>query len=87
MLAFPLPATAVTNIHFTLQKFVAPAAATNRSVLITPLALQPATGIVAVYDRYRATSDSSGSFTITNVMAGTYQVDVLAPPDRTTFLS
>lgn len=78
-------ADAITNtITFPITSF-AQSAATNRPVLITPLQLTPATNQIASYDRLRLFSDTNGLITITNMMAGLYQVDIQAPPDKTTF--
>ena len=60
-------------------------AATNRSVMLTPLALYPGPNQVAAYDRGRYTSDTNGTFTVSNMMAGSYQVEIQAPPDATRF--
>ena len=60
-------------------------AATNRSVVVTPLALYPATNHVVAYDRVKFTTGTNGSFTVSNMTAGLYQMEVKAPPDKTLF--
>jgi hypothetical protein len=60
-------------------------AATNRSVVVTPLALYPATNQVVAYDRVKFTTGTNGSFTVSNMTAGLYQMEVKAPPDKTLF--
>ncbi|MCX6923498.1 MAG: hypothetical protein NT154_09865, partial [Verrucomicrobia bacterium] len=78
-------ANAITNtITFSLVRFQQ-GPATNRHVLITPLQLTPETNQIAVYDRLSFITDTNGLIVITNKMAGLYQVDIQAPPDKTTF--
>ena len=60
-------------------------ALTNRAVLIIPVQLTPAAGQIAAYDRTAYTSGTNGLITITNMMAGLYQVEIQAPPTKTSF--
>ena len=59
--------------------------ATNRSVIITPIILEPGPGQVAVYDRVLRNTGLSGKFYLTNLMVGMYRVTVQTPPDTTTY--
>jgi len=59
--------------------------ATNRSVVVTPVALYPVAGQVAAYDRVKFVTGTNGSFTVSNMTAGLYQAEVKSPPDRTVF--
>jgi hypothetical protein len=60
-------------------------AATNRSILCTPLQTQDPQGTSPLYDRVRGTISTNGYFWYTNMGPGLWQVTVQAPPDPTTF--
>ena len=56
----------------------------GRDCIITPMTLWPTNGVVPIYDPQAATSDAGGIVTVDEMMPGTYQLDVLAPPHNTT---
>ena len=72
------------DVSFPIQLLTG-TAATNRSVVVTPVALYPVAGQVAAYDRVKFVTGTNGSFTVSNMTAGLYQAEVKAPPDRTVF--
>jgi hypothetical protein len=59
------------------------AAITNRSVLITPAAVQGVSGRIVAMDRLARTTGTNGTFWISNMVAGIYQADIQAPPSLT----
>ena len=70
------------DVSFPIQLLTG-TAATNRSVVVTPVALYPVAGQVAAYDRVKFVTGTNGSFTVSNMTAGLYQAEIKAPPDRT----
>ena len=73
------------DVQFPLSHWCSPATATNRSVIIIPISLIPPIGVLPAYDRVRCTSDTNGIFWLSNMFAGTYTAEILAPPDATRF--
>lgn len=59
--------------------------ATNRTVNLIPQTLWPHVGEVPVYDRVQGTTDTNGVLTVSNMMDGSYIIDILGPPDATRF--
>jgi hypothetical protein len=72
------------DVFFPIYRFTGQAA-TNRTVLVTPLALFPAVNQLADYDRQPFNTVTNGYFLVTNMMRGFYQGTIQAPPDRTVF--
>lgn len=68
------------SVGFVLQDFKA-AATTNRTVFITPQYLEDP-GVVSSMDRLRFSS-GNGTFWVSNMYAGTYQLEIAAPPSST----
>jgi len=85
LLAFSLqPLAFAATVTFPIYQLTS-APATNRHVIISPIVLYPDADHVASYDRIRYTTDTNGTFTVSNLLNGLYQAEILAPPDRTTF--
>jgi hypothetical protein len=80
LLATALPTTATTvatNVNFSLVDFGLTAVA-SRKVIITPMTTPNASASsVVIGDIRRATTDTNGSFTLTNVVLGLYSCEVL----------
>jgi hypothetical protein len=80
-----LSARAATTIQFNVPALTG-IGVTNRSMLITPIALFPDDPTqTPAYDRQRFTTDTNGMIGVSNMMNGLYQCDVQRPPDATRF--
>jgi hypothetical protein len=78
------PSAFSADVFFSLEDFAA-SPTTNRSVLITPLSLTASPGRLAAYDRALYNSGTNGFFWVSNMLAGTYQVTIQAPPAASRF--
>jgi hypothetical protein len=81
---FESPRCQADDVQFALSGFTS-GAATNRQVLVTPLALYPPADQAVTYDPVLCGSGSSGAFIISNMIRGLYRADIQAPPARTSF--
>jgi hypothetical protein len=83
---FSVSAFGVTNVvTFQLKSFTSdPVAA--RKVLVAPTAVASPSGALAVADRRMITTDTNASFSLTNMLPGTYGVTVQGPPQTTAFV-
>lgn len=56
----------------------------NRNILLTPLNVVASSGVLATRERLRAATGPSGGVWVSNMLSGTWQVDVLGPPYSST---
>lgn len=80
---FLLPAAAAAaTLRIDLETFTT-STVTNRPVLVTPIAVYSTAGKLSVRDPQLLNSGTNGVCWASNILAGTYQIDIQGPPSAT----